>query len=434
MSPRRWVAVGHVLALVGLALAFSWSHWSSAPRWTTDGLFYEAQTLEVTGTPAEQAREDVFSGPLARSAIGGSSHVDDREWVDFSAPFYRRRWVVPMMAATLRPLVGERALQIVSLLGYVLVGVLTYLLARRRFTPNLSLVAGAAALWFPALRKWAGYPLTDTMGLAALIVSLLAADWALRGSRWRLLPWAGSVAVLAFTRDAAAIAVFAALWVAVSLRTRRALAFAAAGVVAALPAPLLFGAPLSKTMAFTLNENEIPPSTSWHFVLSHYLPNVKAMIGDEFPIQTHWALDGLCIGIFVLLALQPRSPFLAATRSTTLALVAALIGAVAALVEPLQLCAFPDPTPSGLLVVGALLPLFLPAGGDRFLLLIRGGAVGAVAYLFLLPEFTAFRLALVLLPFAALGLARAVELATSTVRVEASSEAQLRASAVTGSP
>ncbi len=113
---------------------------------------------------------------------------------------------------------------------------------------------------------------------------------------------------------------------------------------------------------------------------------------------------------------------------------AALIGAIAALVEPLQLRSFPDPTPSGLLVVGALLPLFLPAGGDRFMLLIRGGAIGAAAYLFLLPEFTAFRLALVLLPFAAIGLARAVELATSTVRFQASPEGQLRASTVTGSP
>jgi hypothetical protein len=434
VSWRRWLAVAHVLALVGLALAFSWSHWSAAPRWTTDGLFYEAQTLEVTGTAAGQARQEVFSGPLGRLAIDGSSHVTDRAWIDFSAPFYRRRWVVPMMAAAIRPLVGDRGLQVISLVGYVLVGVFTYLLARRRFSPNVSLVAGAVALWFPALRKWAGYPLTDTMGIAALILSLLTADWALRGSRWLLFPWACSVAVLAFTRDTAAIAVFAAAWVALSLRTRRAVALTVSGALAALPVPLLFGAPLSKTMAFTLNENEIPPSTSWHFVLSHDLPNVKAMIETEFPIQSHWALDSICLGVVLLLAFQPKSPLLAATRATTLALTAGLIAAVAALVEPLQLRSFPDPTPSGLLIVGALLPLFLPAGGDRFLLLIRGGAVGAAAYLFLLPEFTAFRLALVLLPFAALGLARAVELATQTVRVEASSEAQLRAGTATASP
>ncbi len=87
-------------------------------------------------------------------------------------------------------------------------------------------------------------------------------------------------------------------------------------MLAALPAPLLFGAPLSKTMAFTLNENEIPPSTSWHFVLSHYLPDVKAMIGDEFPIQTHWALDGLCIGIFLPARASSRDHHcLAATRT-----------------------------------------------------------------------------------------------------------------------
>jgi hypothetical protein len=118
--------------LVGLALAFSWSHWSAVPRWTTDGLFYEAQTLEVTGTPAGLARQEVFSGPLGRSAIDGGTHIHDRRWIEFSAAFYRRRWVVPAMAAALRPLVGVRGLQTVSLLGYVLVGVFTYLLARLR--------------------------------------------------------------------------------------------------------------------------------------------------------------------------------------------------------------------------------------------------------------------------------------------------------------
>ncbi len=212
MSPRRWVAVAHVFALVGLALAFSWSHWSAAPRWTTDGLFYEAQTLEVTGTPAALAREEVFSGPLGRSAIDGGTHIHDRKWIEFSAPFYRRRWVVPAMAAALRPLVGDRGLQTVSLLGYVLVGVLTYLLARRRFSSES--VAGRRVRLRCGFRRFVSGPVIrsrDTMGLAALILSLLAADWALRGPRWRLRRHGRAAStVLAFTRDTAAIAVFAA--------------------------------------------------------------------------------------------------------------------------------------------------------------------------------------------------------------------------------
>jgi hypothetical protein len=38
----------------------------------------------------------------------------------------------------------------------------------------------------------------------------------------------------------------------------------------------------------------------------------------------------------------------------------------------------------------------------------RAGAVGAIAYLFVLPEYTDLRLGLVLVPFAAVGVARSV--------------------------
>jgi hypothetical protein len=59
-------------------------------------------------------------------------------------------------------------------------------------------------------------------------------------------------------------------------------------------------------------------------------------------------------------------------------------------------------------------PLDRPAAGepgDEFITLIRGGAVGALGYLFLLPQPTDLRLPLVVLPFAAIGVARGISLA-----------------------
>ena len=69
-----------------------------------------------------------------------------------------------------------------------------------------------------------------------------------------------------------------------------------------------------------------------------------------------------------------------------------------------------DSVPPGVLLLVALLPLFLPGPRDEWLTFVRGGALASVAYLFVLPQYTQLRLALVVLPFAALGVARAIEL------------------------
>jgi hypothetical protein len=121
-----------------------------------------------------------------------------------------------------------------------------------------------------------------------------------------------------------------------------------------------------------------------------------------------------------LLALRPEAASrLYAARQVALALVAAFLGIAAVLVAPLQLPSWPDPVPFGILLVAALLPLFLPADGDAFITLIRGGALGAVGYLFLLPQPTGIRLPLVLLPFAAIGIARGLSLVRNPRRVSA---------------
>jgi hypothetical protein len=408
------------VGLVLIALSFSWSHWAAPTRWTPDGLFYESQARELTGTPAATARQEVFFGPRAKSAYDTSGRLDGGAWVEYAAPFYRRRWVVPALAATLRPAVGSRALQIVSLLGYVLSGLLVYLLARRRFTRAISFGAGAFALWFPPLRLWSGYPLTDTMGVATLALTFAAAYWALHGRGSRLLLWASSVLLLSFTRDTAAIAVAGAVWFTVAARSHRSVALALTGIAAATPTLLLFGAPLRQTMAFTFSKNTIPTDASWHFIVHQYGTFVGMMLDFDFPFRSTAPVTTVLLSVVALLALRPEAASrLYAARQVALALVAAFLGIAALLVAPLQLPSWPDPVPFGILLVAALLPLFLPADGDAFITLIRGGALGAVGYLFLLPQPTGIRLPLVLLPFAAIGIARGLSLVRNPQRVSA---------------
>jgi 4-amino-4-deoxy-L-arabinose transferase-like glycosyltransferase len=394
------------IALVAVAVAFTWPPWSAQRRWTSDSLFYEAQARELTGTPAAVAREEVFFGPIGRSVP--DSRVRDRRHIAYAAPFYRRRWVVPALDAALKPFFGIRSLAIVSLLGYVLSGLFVYLLARRRFRAGVAFGAGLFTLWFPPLRTWAAYPLTDTMGVATLALALCAAHWSLSGRRSRLFAWGASIMLLAFTRDAAAIVVFAGLWVALARRTRRSLALVATGVLAAAPAPIFFGAPLRQQLALTFSRNDVPSDSSWHYILTHYRAHLDGLIA-EFPFRANLPLTALLLGLLALLVTKPSL----ATRLNMIrraAVVACLLVlALIALRVPLYLSALPEPLPAGILLLVALVPLFLPSNGETFIDLARGGAIGAVGYLLLLPDYTALRYPLVILPFAALGAARVIE-------------------------
>jgi hypothetical protein len=405
---RAFPACGLVL----IALAFSWSHWTAPPRWIPDALFYEAQVQEIGGTPASVARREAFFGPLGASSSDLSGRLEGKRWVEYAAPFYRRRWVVPAMAAAVRPAAGTRALELVSLLGYVLSGLLVFALARRRFSVGISFAAGAFVLWFPSLRQWSAYPLTDSMGIAALALAFLTAAWAIQGRSIRLLAWAASVLLLSFTRDTAVIAVAGAVWLSLAQRSRRTAALALSGILAAAPAPLLFGAPLRATMAFTFSDNKIPADASWHYIFHEYGTFAGLMLKYDFPFSSNVILSVLLVTLVVLLAFKVRPSSTARkVRQVLLVALASVLAVVAVLVAPLQLASLPDPVPAGLLMLAALAPLFLPAHGDAFINLARGGALGAVGYLFLLPQSTDLRLALVLLVFSALGVARGIDLA-----------------------
>jgi hypothetical protein len=207
------------------------------------------------------------------------------------------------------------------------------------------------------------------------------------------------------------------MWLAIAKRSRRSVALAVTGITAATPALLLFGAPLKETMAFTFSDNTIPTDTSWSYVLHQYGTYVRMMIDFEFPFRSAPVVTAALLLVVALLALRPpTASMLNRFRRVALALLVSVLGVVALFVAPLQLASWPDPVPFGILLVVALLPLFLPADGDEFITLIRGGALGAVGYLFLLPQSTGLRLPLVVLPFAAIGIARGIALARETNR------------------
>ena len=97
---RRHLGVVAVL----VAAIFSPGHtWTNPSHWSPDGLFYEAQRLEVGGAAAQSARNRVFFTD-ARYAVArdeafpkGSptrAALLNHPWVEYSAAFYRRRWAV----------------------------------------------------------------------------------------------------------------------------------------------------------------------------------------------------------------------------------------------------------------------------------------------------------------------------------------------------
>jgi Dolichyl-phosphate-mannose-protein mannosyltransferase len=336
-----------------VAIVVTAGSWGDTTRWHPDSLFYEAQLLEVRGVEARVALDRVLSGPLAD---GVSAAVGDPEWVEYNRDFYRRRWVVPALGAAVEPAFGTDSLQLVSLVGYALVGPLLFLLLRRRFGRVVSCAAALACIALPSLRFWSAQPLTDSVAVALEALGLLAAVLVLdRGPRWLPL-WFGAVLALGFTRDATIVLVAAAACAAVAQRSRRGVELLVTGVAAALPAPLLFGAPLQRSLALVVGRFQVPDDTSWGFIVGEYPGALWRVATEDFELVT---------------------------RSTPV---------------------------TGVLFVVALVALFaLRRDPDPFFTLARGAALGCLAMILLQPNPTGLRLELVFVPVLAVGLAVVLE-------------------------
>jgi len=353
---RRDSVLAGLLFLAGLCLVFPFT--LSEPRWYTDSLYYEAQKVELMGSSQASALEEVFSGDLARPLAGKLPSGERR--LEY-AEFYRRRWVVPALAAALDPTFGTDSLRNASLLGWALLAPLLFLLLRRRFSQVASVVASCLAVLLGPLVMWGSAPLVDSWGLCMLVAGLLLALLARQDLRW-LPVWIAVVLVGSFTRDVGLVLVLATAWLALRERSRRMALIAGVGALASLPAPLIFSAPLQENLAYILNGFQIPAEpTGWGWILERYPGAVLDLIGDDLAYPFNVA-----------------APY------------------------PLLAFVFLVPVLAGLW-------LLLRCGRGSFPTLIRAAAVGGVLTLLLSPNYTGLRLELVFVPAIATGFALLAE-------------------------
>jgi hypothetical protein len=353
--PARWLlaAVG-ALACAG---ALSFSAWSHTPNWSNaDSLFYQAMSLEVEGESAQAARTRVFDNLLARPAILQEPSVDQPAWQVFEGQFFRRRWLVPTLAAVARPIAGERALPDIAIIGYLLFGVALCLLLASRFPVVMSLGAVALCLALGPTRDWGTRPMTDSWGLALTVGAILSALVVLsRGNKWLPL-WIAMMLALSFTRDLALIPLGGLAWLMWRdhdpARRRSALILAATGIVVTIPAYLLFGASLRLSLASIVSGFEIPTPThsTWSYVAAHY----PHLIGGTLKTDLKYAVSHPVVGLT--------------------------------------------------LGVGLVALFALPAKRDALVFVARGATLGWLIVFAIDPVYTGFRYELMLLPGAAVGL------------------------------
>jgi hypothetical protein len=344
-----------------------------------DALFYEAQADELQGVPQERALDRWLTGSEAREIARdldkpeGVVRVLDPDWVEYTKRFYRRRWVVPGMAAAVEPAAGGERLRAASMAGYLLIGPLLFVLLRRRFAVGTSLAVAVACILLPPLIEHGTAWGVDSWGLVfellALIFLVLAVDS--RSLRW-LPAWAAAMVVLSFTRDNTLVPLFAIGWLLWVQRRdpearRRNAALGASGLLASLPAPLLFGTPLRDQLAYVINDFAIPTDTSWGYILSHYPEQVARVVYFDLRYVTEHAFTPL---VTPLLAL--------------------MLGALAL----------------------ALVSLLLRSPReDPYFRTMRAGVFGGLALLAIAANYQSYRLELVWLPAVAVGAALILEAA-----------------------
>jgi hypothetical protein len=310
-------------AMVGLAAAPGFVKLDEP---NSDGLFYEVEKLRIQGHDEAEATRMVFDAPIARQTAEIEDEPDeprvlDPAWVEYSKRFYQRRWLVPVLAAALEPLVGDapgRALRVASLIGYLLIAPVLFLLLRRRFPERLSVALALACTLAPPVYKWSLGMRVDSWGLLLESLGLLAAVLVKdRGLPWLPL-WVVALAALSVTRDATVVLLLAVLWLlwverrdAGARRTN--LALLGTGIAAALPVYLLGGTPVRENLAYVISGFKVPEDDSWSFVASGYLDQLWRTVSTDLTYPVDFAIPvavvlyaGLAIAAAGLVALVAR--------------------------------------------------------------------------------------------------------------------------------
>jgi hypothetical protein len=356
---RNVVTTLVALALGALALLSMADTLREPVRWTPDGLFYQARALEISGTDREQALVETFQGPKGDTLRAiDPERSGDPEWVLYNAQFYTRRVTVPAAAAALEPVAGDRALIDLSVAGYVAAILAIFAFLLLRFSLPIATAVSLATIAMPALSNHAGFPLTDSWGLALMTAALACGVLALeRGRRW-VIGWALALLLLAFTRDSGLVLVAAAAWLTLTQRSKVSGWLLGTALAAAVPAALIFSMPMRELLAMMLNDAQPDPGASWVSILERY----PGAIIDLLQADGGYVRDGawgsalyLLAGIVLLFALSRGQR---ATASTTL---------------------------------------------------LKAAVVAGAGFVVAVPIFSAFRLELVLVPMAAFGLALGLE-------------------------
>lgn len=363
---RRDVLTAAALLVFGIVLVLPYT--GPDVRWAPDSLFYMAQTREVQGESRADALREVFASDGAvelkrkeRDLAPALRRIDNPAWQAYSSRFYRRRWTVPVLAAALQPVAGRRSIEDPSLVGWALLAPLLYLLLRRRFAPGVSVAVSVFCTVLPPVFYVGPVPSTDLLALSLLIAALLAA-WQVRVAGLGWLPaWMALVLALSFTRDANIVLIAATGWLALRERSRRSIALLSTGVLASLPAPLLFAVPFRDNLAYTFNAYRVPTDTSWSSILSEY----PHRIADVFRHDLQYPMD----------TAVPALTFVMGT----------------------------------LVLVGLVKVYVLSDRADPYLVLARGAGFGALLTVLIAANYSNGRLELVLIPTIATGLGMLAE-------------------------
>jgi hypothetical protein len=288
----RLVTLLPLVAVVCAAIGLSFAAWHGPVRWSADpdSLRYQANVLALRGDGNQlQLARLLFAGPKGATYRRADArrppsrrHYTDA-WLRYSSRFFRRRLFVPLMAAAAYPVLGDRSLLTVSLVGYVLLTAAVYALLRRRFGLWTSAAAASVIAAAPPVRAHSFLPMADSWSIVLETIALLVALLVLDG-RTRWLPvWIATMTAASFTRDVTVVPLVALLLLTVQQRSRQAVALLVSGGLAIVPALALYGnSSVRNNLAFVFSDYNPPKDQSWSFVLHSYLPHIRMLLHKDF--------------------------------------------------------------------------------------------------------------------------------------------------------
>ena len=228
------------LVLAALAVGTTAGALSDPVEWTPDGLFYQARSLELRGHDHGDALRETFQGPLgAELRRRDPAHSGDPDWVAYNAKFYERRVAVPLAAAALEPVAGDRAILDISVAGYVATILALFCCfscasgcRSRRRSPSLATVACPRSATTPASRS------PTPGGSRSKSAPSVRACWCSTGARAGFRRGSPACWCSRFTRDTTWIPILAAAGLALHLRSRDTFLLLGTGLAAVVPALL----------------------------------------------------------------------------------------------------------------------------------------------------------------------------------------------------